>query len=242
MKKQIIGNWKMNGSSDALKSFASALASQVEDGSKAEIGVAVPYPYVSLAAQCLFTDTGIKIGAQNCSTEESGAYTGEVSVSMIRDVAANFVIIGHSERRSLYGETNELVAQKAHRALSVGLTPIICVGESEQEREAGAHLDVIKSQLAHSVPSDIKQTEIMIAYEPVWAIGTGKVASLEDIKEMHDFIAHDLGYDRCPLLYGGSVKPSNAKEILAIETVGGVLVGGASLKADDFAAIYKAVA
>ncbi len=241
MKKQIIGNWKLNGSSEVLKSYASSLLKQVEPSDEAEIGVAVPFPYIGLAAQCLFDKTIVKVGAQNCCAQESGAFTGEVSTDMIRDVAGAFVIVGHSERRSLYGETSMTVSEKASSVIASGMVPIICVGESEEEREQGIHLDVIKAQLKESVPADVDQEKMMIAYEPVWAIGTGKVASLDDIKEMHNFIKEDLGFKGCALLYGGSVKPDNAKDILSVPSVTGVLVGGASLKADDFAAIYNAV-
>ncbi len=195
----------------------------------------------------LASDTALSVGGQDCHQNASGAHTGDISAAMLKDAGATYVILGHSERRADHGETDQLVAQKALAAREAGLVAVICLGETEGERDAGRTLDVIGAQLAGSVPDGATGANTVIAYEPVWAIGTGRVPTLEQIAEVHDFISRSLNArfgtaaGAIRLLYGGSVKPSNAAEIFAVPHVHGALVGGASLKASDFGAIVAAL-
>ncbi|MEE9272294.1 MAG: triose-phosphate isomerase [Robiginitomaculum sp.] len=188
--------------------------------------------------------TNVYIGAQDCHEQEQGAFTGEMSAAMLKEAGASFVILGHSERRSIYGESDSLVAAKANAALSAGLIPIICVGESKKQRETSEAEEVVGAQLLASIPKSAKGTDLVIAYEPVWAIGTGYVPSLEDIAMMHDHIRGILETrfgqstaKKIQIIYGGSVKPDNAKHILALADVNGVLIGGAGLEMASLAAI-----
>jgi len=204
------------------------------------------YLIPSLAKACI--GLGIGIGAQNCHFEQEGAYTGEMSAEMAADAGGTYVILGHSERRALFGETDRDVVRKAVAVHEAGLCPIICVGESLEQRQAGQADEVVGEQLRHSVPTSIDGQPLVIAYEPVWAIGTGLVPSLEDIAAMHDHIRGTLAArfgekkaQTIRILYGGSVKPSNAKEILALSDVNGALIGGAGLDMENLAAIAKAV-
>ena len=190
----------------------------------------------------------IAIGAQNCHDQEGGAYTGEISADMVAETGATYVILGHSERRAVFGDSDTWVAAKTSAALKAGLTPIVCVGESRTEREAGHAEEIVGVQIAGSIPKDCDGTNLVIAYEPVWAIGTGLVPSLEDIATIHDHIRGCLAArfgestaEKIQILYGGSVKPSNAKEILALEDVAGALIGGAGLDMHSLAAIAAAV-
>jgi triosephosphate isomerase len=210
-----------------------------------DLVICPPATLVHLAARAAL-GTGIGIGAQDCHIEASGAFTGEISAEMLADCGASFVIVGHSERRSYFAETDGDVKSKAQAALRAGLTPIICIGETNSDRGAGRTLAVLKRQLSGSVPrqNDVAGSALIIAYEPVWAIGTGLTPTLDDIAEVHSFIRGELdpilgpeGAARTLILYGGSVKPGNARDILAVENVGGALVGGASLKAADLLAI-----
>ena len=241
-RQLIAGNWKMNGLRRSLSELA-----EIGNGYDArmrracDLLICPPMTLVHLAAQAAL-GTGVAIGAQDCHIEASGAFTGEISAEMIADSGASVVIVGHSERRSYFAETDGDVRSKAQAALRAGLTPIICVGETNSDREAGRTLAVIKRQVMGSVPHEAGP--IVVAYEPVWAIGTGLTPTLADIAEVHHFIRRELGamlgVERAAhvrILYGGSVKPSNAQQILAIEHVGGALIGGASLKAADFLAI-----
>jgi triosephosphate isomerase len=237
MKSLIAGNWKMNG--------LAAAASEV-DSLLGKLGGAVPAdrdvlicPPATLAAAFAsrFSSEGIQIGGQDCHQTVSGAHTGDISAEMLADCGASHVIVGHSERRADHGEGDALVKAKAAAALQAGLTPIICVGETREEREAGKATDVVGGQLAGSLPD--AGASFVVAYEPVWAIGTGLTPTNDDIAGMHDFIRARTP-EGTRLLYGGSVKPGNAKEILRISNVNGALVGGASLKADDFYAIIAA--
>ena len=237
-KKLIAGNWKMNADTGFIKDY---LAELKIDNKEAEVILFPPAPYLSA-----LTGGDFKIGGQNCHSEESGAHTGEIAAEMLKDIGCEYVLCGHSERRADQYEDDEIVASKAAAARRAGLKPVICVGENLTTREAGKHTEVVKSQTKHSIPEGLKADEFVLAYEPVWAIGTGKTASIEDIKEMHDALTAclkerfgDKGAD-IAILYGGSVKPANAAEILGVENVGGVLVGGASLKAADFNEIIKA--
>ncbi len=237
MKALIAGNWKMNGVSSSVLEvqklighFSGAMPAALD------IAICPPATLIGLFAT-EFSDEGIAIGGQDCHPDASGAHTGEISAEMLADAGAAFVIVGHSERRADHGETNALVLRKAKAARRAGLIPIICVGETEAERRAGREKDIVEVQLAESLPPG--DPEIVIAYEPVWAIGTGRTPTIDEIAEMHLFIRHHVG-EGVRILYGGSVKPSNAREILAIGNVDGALVGGASLKADDFAAIIRA--
>ena len=191
----------------------------------------------------------VSLGAQDCSPFENGAYTGDVSGEMLKDINASHVILGHSERRQYYAESNLLVKKKAMMAQDAGLTAIICVGETEEEREAGKVEEVVGRQLRGSIPDDAESTNTVIAYEPVWAIGTGKSATPDDIAAVHNFIREQLeemiddpdgGGANVRILYGGSVKPANAAKIFAVENVNGALIGGASLKAEDFIGIAQA--
>lgn len=237
MKMLIAGNWKMNG----LTASAAEVQSLVDKFSGAtpeELDVLICPPATLVAALASsYADEGVMIGGQDCHANESGAHTGDISAAMLADAGAAYVIVGHSERRADHGEDDAAVKAKADAVLAAGLTPIICVGETQSEREAGRALDVVGAQLAGSLPDT--QDEFVIAYEPVWAIGTGLTPTIGDIAEMHQFIRSKTR-DDIRLLYGGSVKPGNAKEILGVKNVNGALVGGASLKADDFHGIIAA--
>ncbi|MCT4552781.1 MAG: triose-phosphate isomerase [Alphaproteobacteria bacterium] len=242
-KKLIAGNWKMNGLKEDV-ALLDALVKGVKSLDETKFQMVVCPPFTMTAVACELTkDSSIKVGGQDCHTKDSGAYTGNVSAEMLEELGAEFVILGHSERRQYEKETDALVAEKADTALKQGLTPIVCVGEVLEDREAGKALDVVAAQVKASLPKAGNGDTVVIAYEPVWAIGTGKSATPADVKEMHDSIAkvaEDMGYAGVAILYGGSVKPETAEEILAIDSVGGVLVGGASLKADSFLAIASA--
>ncbi|WP_111428243.1 triose-phosphate isomerase [Rhodobacteraceae bacterium DSL-40] len=236
----VAGNWKMNGlkaSSAMLEELARAHPSPVCD-------VLVCPPSTLVAA---FAGGAFPIGGQDCHWKASGAHTGDISAEMLADAGASAVIIGHSERRADHGETDAMVSNKTEAAWRAGLVAVVCVGETEAERDAGETLARIGSQLAASIPDGATAANLVVAYEPVWAIGTGRTPSLEEIAEVHDFMRKTLS-DRfgadiaggVRLLYGGSVKPSNAAEIFAIKNVNGALVGGASLKAEDFGGIISA--
>lgn len=239
------GNWKMNGTGATLAGLT-ALARALPDAGT-EVLICPPATLIHRAAQAV-AGSAIAIGAQDCHAAESGAHTGDISAGMLRDAGASHVILGHSERRSDHGERDEDVRAKAHAATAAGLTAIVCVGESLAERAAANTLDIIGGQLSGSVPDLVTGENLVVAYEPIWAIGTGLVAPLDQIGEVHDFIRARLerrfgaGVGRSVrLLYGGSVVPENAADIFAVSNVDGALVGGASLKATDFAAIVAAL-
>jgi len=242
----IAGNWKMNGLQAQLAEFQ-ALGEKLATLANRKAMVAVCPPATLLAAMSQKGAlSGIATGGQDCHTAPAGAHTGDISALMLKDAGAQFVIVGHSERRADHGETDSLVREKAQAGLAAGLTPIICVGETRAEREAGQACAVVATQLAGSVPDAAADSEVVIAYEPVWAIGTGLTPTIADIAEMHNGI-RKLLVDRfgskgetIRILYGGSLKPANASEILAVENVNGGLVGGASLLANDFFAIISA--
>ena len=244
-RKLIAGNWKMNGS---LAGNATLLDG-VRAGSanlNADLAVCVPAPYLA-QVQAALDGSGIAWGAQDVSVHEAGAYTGEVSVNMLKDFACRYAIVGHSERRSYHGESDELVARKAVRALSGGLVPIVCVGETLEERELGQTDAVVTRQLRAVLDAVGAQLSgVVIAYEPVWAIGTGKTATPSMAQQVHELIRATLAqWDASSaatvrILYGGSMKPDNAKELLAMADIDGGLIGGAALKAADFLAIAQA--
>ncbi|NOZ36558.1 MAG: triose-phosphate isomerase [Gammaproteobacteria bacterium] len=243
----IAGNWKMNGSRSSIRELLDGVKAGVGEVKSAELAVCAPFPYLADVQEQLNGST-ISWGAQNLSTEEKGAFTGEVSAAMLLDFSCKYVIVGHSERRSLYGEDDALVAQKFAVARKAGLKPIFCVGESLQEREANVTEDVVARQLDALIALEgvAALTDGVIAYEPVWAIGTGKTASPEQAQAVHAFIRAKLAAldgavaDKVQILYGGSMNPANAAQLLAMADIDGGLIGGASLKADDFLAIGKA--
>jgi triosephosphate isomerase (TIM) len=244
----IAGNWKMNGLSQSLDELTE-LAQLLTTGEAPRAVVVVCPPATLVAAVAANgASSGILAGGQDCHTEASGAYTGDVSAYMLADAGAQFVILGHSERRTAYGETNDLVRAKAEAAIGAGLKPIICIGETETQRDAGEAESVVATQLEGSIPEAAGQHEVIVAYEPVWAIGTGRTPSNDEIAAMHASIRQRLvarfGEERgasIRILYGGSMKPQNAREILNLENVNGGLVGGASLLAKDFYTIISAV-
>ena len=245
MMKLIAGNWKLHGNQGFAEELTNGIIGKIQK-SDDRLMILCP-PFTALANVISATrQSCVQVGAQDCSAHESGAYTGEVAPSMIKELGAQYCIVGHSERRLYHHEDNKKVACKSAAANHAGLMPIICVGEQESERDSGKAYDVVEKQLRESVPEDLSAKDFVIAYEPVWAIGTGKVAGVPEIADMHSFIRQRLVAMKgqsgaiTPILYGGSVKPSNAAEIMAVDNVGGVLVGGASLKADDFLAIYDA--
>ncbi len=244
-RKLIAGNWKMNGSLAGNAALLDGLRAGCAN-LNADLAVCVPAPYLA-QVQATLTGSGIVWGAQDVSVHESGAYTGEVSVSMLKDFACRYVIVGHSERRSYHGESDELVAQKAVRALGAGLVPIVCVGETLQEREQGQTNAVVTRQLKAVLDAVGTQLAgIVIAYEPVWAIGTGKTATPDMAQQVHELIRTNLAQrdaaaaSTIQVLYGGSMKPDNARELLAMADIDGGLIGGAALKAADFLAIAQA--
>lgn len=242
----VAGNWKMNGTSASLGELH-AIGNGFMAGLDTETDalVCVPATLLSRAAEILGR-TPVKAGGQDCHAKESGAHTGDISAEMLKDAGASHVIVGHSERRTDHGETDDMVCAKAQGAWRAGLVAIVCIGETRTERESGATLSVLSRQIDGSVPSDATPANTVIAYEPVWAIGTGLTPTNADIAEAHAHIrarlAEKLGANaaKMRILYGGSVKPSNAVELLAIENVDGALVGGASLKAADFLGIAEA--
>ncbi len=229
--KLIAGNWKMNGLAAGITELDALLAA----GAPAGVELLLCPPATLVAAFAARAGgRAVVIGAQDCHPAPSGAHTGDIAAEMLADAGASYVIVGHSERRADHGETNELVQAKALAAHRAGLTPIVCVGETLEQRDAGETLAVIAGQLAGSVPADIPG--LVIAYEPVWAIGTGRTPTVEQVAEVHAAIAAQMGAGT-RILYGGSVKPGNAAELLNVPHVHGALVGGASLKAADFLAI-----
>ena len=243
-KKLIAGNWKMNGSLAANEALLKALIA--EAGSTAcDVAVAVPAPYLA-QVQSLVAGSGVAVAAQDVSQHEAGAYTGEISAAMLKDFGVRYVLVGHSERRQYHGETDVAVAEKTQRALAAGITPIVCVGETLQEREAGQTEAVVKRQLAAVIHLNGHCiSEVVVAYEPVWAIGTGRTASPEQAQAVHAVLRAQLSAasehaDRIRLLYGGSMNAGNAAQLLAQPDIDGGLVGGASLKAPDFLQIIAA--
>ncbi len=241
----IAGNWKMNGLEAALDEARAVAAAVEAHPPAARVAICPPTTLIHRLADGL-AGTGVEIGGQDCRAEASGAFTGDVAAEMLADAGAGLVIVGHSERRAGYGESDALVAAKAGAAHRAGLEPIVCVGETLAEREAGRTLALVTGQVRGSLPAVLAGKAFAVAYEPVWAIGTGLTPTLEQIEEVHVAIRAvlvDLFGDHgagVPILYGGSVKPSNAAEILRLRDVGGALVGGASLKAADFLGIIEA--
>lgn len=243
----VAGNWKMNGSKAGIKELLDGIKQGIGEVRNADVAVCPPFVYISEVQEQL-SGTDIALGAQNMSHEASGAYTGEVAASMLKDFACTYVIVGHSERRTMYGEDDELVAKKFAAARSAGLTPILCVGETLEERESGVTEDVVGRQVdaVLQLESVGALSDGVIAYEPVWAIGTGKTATPEQAQAVHDFIrkriaGHDAAVaEKLRILYGGSMNPGNAAELLAQPDIDGGLIGGASLKADQFLAICTA--
>lgn len=249
MRKQIVaGNWKMNTNADEASHLASGVLSNSNSATQTEIILVPPFVHLS-NVHSIINDSNVHLGAQNCHEKQSGAYTGEVSANMIKSLGASHVIIGHSERREYFNESDQLLAEKINAALSADLTPIFCCGERLESREEGTQEEVVGEQVASALfgLSTEEISKIVIAYEPVWAIGTGKTATADQAQEMHAFIRTSIANqydqstaDEIPILYGGSVKPGNAKEIFSKPDVDGGLIGGASLNAQDFVAIINA--
>ena len=244
MRKLAAGNWKMNGMAASLSEVSALLAAH--PAPKCDMLLCPPATLIAAMAQ-LAKGSALQVGGQDCHAKASGAHTGDLAAAMLADAGASHVILGHSERRADHGETDAMIHQKAEAALQAGLVAVVCVGETEAERNAGQTLAVVGAQLAGSVPAGASAASLVIAYEPVWAIGTGRTPTLAEIAEVHAFLRAELtarfGADAAGmrLLYGGSVKPSNSAEIFALPHVDGALVGGASLKASDFGAIVAAL-
>jgi triosephosphate isomerase (TIM) len=235
----IAGNWKMNMLRADAVALAGALAAHAKGGDPGcDILVCPPATAIGAVGGAL-GDSGVALGGQDCAPAEKGTFTGDVSPEMLKDLGCSYVILGHSERRHGHGETDDLVREKAVGAWRAGLTAIVCIGETRSQREDGMALAVVASQLAGSVPPGATAARLVIAYEPVWAIGTGLTPTLADIAEIHAAIRASVPVGT-RVLYGGSMNPKNAADILAIPNVGGGLIGGASLKADDFWAIVEA--
>lgn len=244
MKPLVAGNWKMNGLSASVGEFEAMIAAW-DDALKARVDLMI-CPPATLIARLAAVGGPIPVGGQDCHAKVSGAHTGDIAAEQLKDAGASAVIVGHSERRTDHAETDAIVKAKAEAAVRAGLTAIVCVGETEAQRKAGETLAVVGAQVDGSLPAGMTGATLVVAYEPVWAIGTGLVPTLADVAEVHGFIRARLVAMYGPagadvrILYGGSVKPSNAKELLSVADVDGALVGGASLKAVDFLAIAEA--
>ncbi|HYW14926.1 MAG TPA: triose-phosphate isomerase [Allosphingosinicella sp.] len=243
-RKLVVGNWKMNGSRAALGEL-SAIAAAAREASGVDVAICPPFTLIPLAVP---RAGGLAVGAQDCHSKDSGAHTGNVSAPMLKEAGARLAILGHSERRADQSETDSIVRAKAESALRGGLQAIVCVGESEAERESGKAVERVTSQLAGSIPELSGESELVVAYEPIWAIGTGRTATAADVAEMHAAIRAALtgrfgdAGGRIRILYGGSVNAGNAAELFALEDVDGALVGGASLTAAQFVPIIEAAA
>ena len=248
MRKILIaGNWKMNGSVEFVKNLISGVVTGAKSLSNVEAAVCPPYLYIPMVAEAT-KGSNVAVGSQNISTEASGAFTGEISTDMIKDFSCKYSIIGHSERRTLYGDTDELVAEKFKVVKEAGLVPMFCIGETLEERESNQTEAVVARQLdaVSNLNGSDAFADCVIAYEPVWAIGTGKTATPEQAQDTHAFIRQHIAKvnaenaKKVQILYGGSMNPGNAKDLLSQEDIDGGLIGGASLKADDFMAICQA--
>ena len=247
-KTLIAGNWKMNGLLEDGIALAKGVAQEVKKAGRRDCEFLVCPPFTLLtSAKKAIKGSRLMLGAQDCSFADKGAHTGDISPVMLKDLGCQYVIVGHSERRTDHHETNELIAKKAEAAINAGLKVIVCIGETEAERDAGKTIDVCTTQIMGSVPAISTYQNTVIAYEPVWAIGTGKTPTTQDVQDVHaairKVVAKKLGRanaNKMRLLYGGSMKPSNAKELLALPDVDGGLIGGASLKVEDFMAIGEA--
>ncbi|MBC2768740.1 triose-phosphate isomerase [Pusillimonas minor] len=242
-QRLVIGNWKMNGNLADNARLLGSVRESVAGAGACAVAVCVPFPYLS-QAQAALSGSAVSWGAQDVSVHGSGAYTGEVSAAMLNDFACRWVLVGHSERRTYHAETNELVAQKAQVALNAGLTPVVCVGETLQQQEAGETAQVIASQLAPVLALGAQAVaKMVIAYEPVWAIGTGRTATPQQAQDVHALIRQslsELGVAQVQVLYGGSVKGANAASLFAMPDIDGALVGGAALVAEEFLSIAAA--
>lgn len=248
-KKIVAGNWKMNKNLQEGLALAKELDAILAN-EKVNCDVIIATPFIHLASVASAVNTQkLGVAAENCADHEKGAYTGEVSAEMVKSTGADYVVLGHSERRAYYGETPAMLKTKVNLALANNLTPIFCIGEVLEERKAGKHFDVVKAQVEESLfeLSAEDFSKIILAYEPVWAIGTGETATPEQAEEIHAYIRQVIAgkygkqvADDCSILYGGSCKPSNAKELFANPDVDGGLIGGASLKAEDFMGIVRA--
>ncbi len=243
MRMLLAGNWKMNGLKAALSEIRALKRALADKPAPGDVLVCPPATLIADAVKAA-EGSAIAIGGQDCHALASGAYTGDISAEMLRDAGATAVILGHSERRQYHGETNLIVAGKLKAARRAGLTAILCVGESDKERDSGRAVSIVTQQLQASIPPDIEASDLVVAYEPIWAIGTGRNAKSAEIADMHDAIravlAERFAGAGVRILYGGSVKPDNAAEILSVKNVDGALIGGASLKAADFLAIILA--
>ncbi len=248
-KKIVAGNWKMNLTFSEAEELLSAIADGISEKGKSDTEVVLcpPALYLNMASD-LSPESEFFVGAQNASQHEKGAYTGEISAAMLASMEIDYCILGHSERRKYYGETDEILAEKVKKVIEHGMTPIFCCGELLEEREAGAHFEVVKNQIEKALfdLEDAAFMDVVIAYEPVWAIGTGKTASPEQAQEMHAFIRKTIAErygkeiaDSTSLLYGGSCNAKNAVELFSCADVDGGLIGGASLKPDDFLTIVN---
>ncbi|MDA1091053.1 MAG: triose-phosphate isomerase [Proteobacteria bacterium] len=243
----IAGNWKMNGFKADGQALANALAERMQSETDPAFDMLVCPPFTLIAGIGETIDgCGIALGAQDCHAAAKGAHTADISAAMLSDLGCQYVIVGHSERRTDHGETDLEVKAKAEAAQACGLTAIICIGETEQQRDDGKTFDVVKTQLSGSIPDAAVASNTVIAYEPVWAIGTGRTPSNDEVQEVHalirDGLSQALGEDQAAavrILYGGSMKPENARELIALPDVDGGLIGGASLKAEDFWAIAE---
>ena len=239
----IAGNWKMNGLRSSMAEFEAMLAGASKVAANADLLVCPPATLIAAFAAKLAGSKGLAIGGQDCHPRPSGAHTGDISAEMLADAGASAVIVGHSERRADHGEDDSLVRKKAEAAWRAGLTAIVCIGETQGHRDAGQTLDVCHGQLRGSLPDGARAENLVVAYEPVWAIGTGLTPTAKDVEQIHGFIREALigrfngEGAKMRILYGGSVKPSNARELMAVANVNGALIGGASLNAADFLAI-----
>ncbi|SHH31344.1 triose-phosphate isomerase [Bradyrhizobium erythrophlei] len=241
----IAGNWKMNGLKSSLAEFEAMLAGASDVADKADLLVCPPATLIASFAERARGSKSLRVGAQDCHAKPSGAHTGDLSAEMLADAGASAIIVGHSERRANHGETDVEVRQKAEAVWRAGLTAIVCIGETQHQRDQGQTLDICRGQLNISLPDGARSDNLVVAYEPVWAIGTGLTPTAWDVEQIHGFIRELLiarfkgEGARIRILYGGSVKPSNAAELMAVANVNGALVGGASLKAADFLAIAR---
>ena len=252
-KKIIAGNWKMNKTFDEGMGLVSEISNMLKDEyhGNAEVIIIPPFVHINAISRMVINDRNVSVGAQNCSNHVSGAYTGEVSAAMLKSCGAAYVIIGHSERRQYFGEHNDWLAKKVDAVLAEGLSPIYCCGETLEERESNKHFDVLKSQISEALfhLSTEQMSKVVVAYEPVWAIGTGKTASTAQAQEVHAYIRTLLKdkfgaevSDNITIQYGGSVKADNAKELFSAPDIDGALVGGAALQSRSFVDIVKAMA